>query len=168
MKTNDLFKNKVEDNPLYKVQEKYKEFLTNNEKKTSSVVDLFEDKGGYTMKECKIPPKKRVILNAKEENRLANAYKIERLFLNNRFAKSTTKDNSISIDVKLEYSKDGKYIKGFNDNVFINKISKIIENDYTPSSAIMSYLNLSYKCYSIFVEHATGEDVEVARLVFAN
>lgn len=120
------------------------------------------------MQECKIPPKKRVILNAKEENRLANANKIEQLFNNNRFAMSTTKDNATAIDVKLEYSKNGKYVKGFEDNVFINKVSKSEENDYIPSSAMISYLNLSYKCYSIFIEHASGEDVEVARLVFAN
>lgn len=50
MRASDLFKNKAEENLLYKVQEKYKDFLNNNEKKPSRVSVFFKDKGATLFK----------------------------------------------------------------------------------------------------------------------
>lgn len=161
----DLFINRAEGNPLYE-RELMDRKMREMKPKQNKVSDLFKP-NNYLEQECKIVERRPIMLNAAQENKLENARKLEQMFENSRVATSVTKDNNTAVDVKLEYSKNGKYFKGFSDNVFINKVTKIEQNDYIPSSAIKSYLNVMYECYSIYIGHASGQDVEVARVVFA-
>lgn len=131
------------------------------------VSDLFKD-NAYTMQECNIVKRTPRMLNSFEQTKLENSYKLDKLFNSNRYAKSVSNNNAKSKDVELKYSKSGAYFVDINGNsVFINNISKIEELDYIPASAIVNR-NLSYSAYDLYEKHQSGQDVLIARIVFAS
>lgn len=130
----------------------------------SNLYDLFKP-NNYIERECATVIKQPIMLSSEEENRLENARRLDNMFGASRVVASVSQDNNVAVDVNLEYGNKGKYFQGFYGDVFINKVTKIEQNGYIPGSAIKDYLNLTYECYSIYIKHESGEDVEVARIV---
>lgn len=141
-------------------------YKTNN--KETRVSDLFKN-NSYTMQEVnKSAEVKKVYMSADKEQKLENAYMLDKLFKENRYSMSISLDNAKSKDTELNYSNKGAYFADINNNsIFINDVSKIEKLDYIPSSAVTN-MSLSYSAYNIYKKSVCNTEEVAARIVFAS
>lgn len=148
---------------------------------TQSVSDLFKDNRTQAQKqEDKLKDELRslqnrkvskdMLMSAEEIELLSNANKLTQLFNSNRYAFVSSLDNASANNIERKYSKDGEYFSNIdNTSVYLNKISKIEQVDYVPSSVMKkSNYMLKHTTYNLYNKHADKTDVLVARVVFAN
>lgn len=121
-----------------------------------------------SMQNTKVP--KEMLMSAEEKQLLSNAYKLDQLFNENRYAFVSSLDNQECKEIERNYGTKGAYFVNMdNTSVFFNKVSLIEKLDYVPGSVLKkSNYNYKHTAYNIYTKHQSGADVLVARLVFAN
>ena len=177
------YTNKMQKDRESKVVANAHRYVPNHKKSTTqSVSDLFKDNRTQAQKqEDKLKDELRSIQNRKvskellmsseELELLSNSSKLTQLFNENRYAFVSSLDNAQCKDIERKYSNSGEYFTNMNnESVHLNKVSKIEQVDYVPSSVMKkSNYMLQHTTYDIYVKHEhSNEDILVARLVFAN
>ncbi len=145
----------------FKVSDMFKDTRTEEQKRVAKLQDELNKAKG-------ISNSKKVYMSSEQETKLENAHMLDKLFNENRYAMSVSNDNSKSKDISLNYAKGGQYFTDVDgDSVYISNISKIEKLDYIPSSAIVNR-SLKYVAYNLYEKHNCGQDVLIARVVFAS
>lgn len=159
------------ENPLRNYNNGYRYVVDNRNKQTTSntsASNLFKSSGRSLERECNFVNRK-VMLNSTEENKLEMSRQLTKLFEDNRYAMSVSKDNAKSVYIKLMYGKKGAYFTTIDsEDIHINyDIDSIEKLDYVPSGA-MQYGMSGYSTYELFKKHSSGSMVSLGKVVFAN